>query len=702
MTDVFLYETRQFLEQLEQMALTSEDNGEFAADDVNEIFRAMHTIKGSAAMMSLTEISQLAHAVEDIFFYIRELHPAKVDVSAITDIVLTAVDFMSGEMDKLAAGETPDRSSAELRQSTQSFLREMKLANGDDPDVDLRKAKAGPAKKQAAATAAATPPAAADKPAAVQPAAGTANPAGKLHIYSVNLHFEPDCGMVEVRAFGVLDRMKNHMAEVHYRPEKLLEDEQAPAQIMARGFELCFTSPDDEKTIRQLLDETSFVEGMELEELPDTKTCEFWPAAPEKPRPPAASVAQQPQQPQRSAARKGKAKAPAEHEMISVRVDKLDRLMDLVGELVIAESMVTQNPDIRGLELSNFAKAARQLHKINEELQDSVMSLRMVPLEGPFKKMNRIVRDMTKKLGKKARLALVGEDTEVDKKIAEGIADPLMHIVRNSVDHGIEMPEARKAAGKPEQGTVTLSARNEGGEVIIEIRDDGGGMDRDKILHKAQEKGLLTKPAAEYTDREAYNFIFAPGFSTKEQVTEFSGRGVGMDVVMANIKGLGGRVSVDSRPGRGSVTVIRIPLTLAIIDGMCLRVGESYFTVPISAVKRSFRPEAGQIFLDSDGQEMIMERQQCCPVVRLGQIYHLEGAEDDAEQAVLMLVENDGHLYGLLADELLGVQQIVVKPVPSYIKKLTTTTGITGCTLFGDGSISLIIDPAKLGGLIFS
>lgn len=213
--------------------------------------------------------------------------------------------------------------------------------------------------------------------------------------------------------------------------------------------------------------------------------------------------------------------------------------MDLVGELVIAESMVTQNPDITGMELPSFDKAARQLHKINEELQDSVMALRMVPLEATFKKMNRIVRDMTKKLGKKAKLVLIGEDTEVDKNVTEHIGDPLMHIIRNSLDHGIELPEVRCDAGKDEQGIIALSAQNAGGEVIIRIEDDGAGMNRSKILKKAREKGFLTKAETEYTDQEVYSFIFAPGFSTKEQVTEFSGRGVGMDNGRVESEGAG-------------------------------------------------------------------------------------------------------------------------------------------------------------------
>lgn len=714
MVEVFIYETRQFLEQLEQMALASEQEGSFSSDDVNEIFRAMHTIKGSAAMMMLDEISKLAHAVEDIFFYIRELHPKKVDVSAITDIVLTAVDFMNGEVDKLDAGETPDDSSEDMRQRTHDFLRQFKIDNGDDPDVDLRKAK--PSQKAAASGASASTPVAPAPPPVEEKPQQYFIPAAKpepakadgLHVYAATLHFEPDCGMEEVRAFGVLNRMKDVSPEFHFLPEKILEDPQAVDTIKDVGFRIWFQTDMAADAAKAFLEETIFLDKLEFQELASTAECEYWPT-PQQQAVIEASEASEPVVPPppekkpRPAPPKAHA-ASAEHEsqMISVRVDKLDRLMDLVGELVIAESMVTQNPDLAGLELANFSKAARQLHKLNEELQDGVMALRMVPISGTFKKMNRIVRDMTKNLGKKARLVLVGEDTEVDKNIAEHIGDPLMHIVRNSMDHGIELPDERKAAGKSEQGMIILSAQNEGGEVVIKIRDDGGGMNREKIMSKAREKGLLTKPEEDYTDQEVFGFIFAPGFSTNDEVTEYSGRGVGMDVVVSNIRGLGGSVAVDSEEGKGTVTTIRIPLTLAIVDGMVLKVGASRYTLPIRSIRRSFRPEPGQVFLDAEGREMVMDEGRCCPILRLSKLYDIENAQEDLTQAILLLVEADGKPFLLAADELLGVQQIVVKPVPEYIRGMTEKTGITGCTLLGDGGISLIIDPEKTAHLIYA
>ena len=707
MVEVFIYETRQFLEQLEQLALASESEGSFAPDDVNEIFRAMHTIKGSAAMMMLEEISKLAHAVEDIFFYIRELHPKIVDVSAITDIVLTAVDFMNGEVDKLDAGEATDGSSAEMRERTHAFLRQFKIDNGDDPDVDLRKAK--PQQTAAgAATPAAPPEPPKEKPQQYFIPAAKPEPeqVGGLHVYAATLHFEADCGMEEVRAFGVLNRMKDISPEFHSLPEKILEDPQAVDTIKDVGFRIWFQTDMNADAARAFLEETIFLDKLEFQELASTAECEYWPTPQQQAVIEASEAATPvvPPPPERKPRPAPKRAASGEHEsqMISVRVDKLDRLMDLVGELVIAESMVTQNPDLAGLELANFSKAARQLHKLNEELQDGVMSLRMVPIGGTFKKMNRIVRDMTKNLGKKARLVLEGEETEVDKNITEHIGDPLMHIVRNSMDHGIELPEERKAAGKPEQGTITLAAQNEGGEVVITIRDDGGGMNREKIMEKAREKGLLTKPEDDYTDQEVFGFIFAPGFSTNDEVTEYSGRGVGMDVVVSNIRSLGGSVAVDSVEGQGTVTTIRIPLTLAIVDGMVLSVGGARYTLPIRSIRRSFRPAEVQVFLDAEGHEMCMDAGRCCPVLRLARLYGIEDAQDDLTQAILLLVEADGKPFLLAADELLGVQQIVVKPVPTYIRGMTKRTGITGCTLLGDGGISLIIDPEKTARLIYA
>lgn len=702
MLDMFIFETRQFLEQLEQLALKSEQTQSFDPDDVNEFFRGLHTIKGSAAMMMVNNVSTVAHSVEDIFFYIRERKPQNIDCSSITDLVLAAVDFMGGEIDKIDSGEKADASSDEFCETTRVFLRAFKEANGDDPDVDLRKVNAqkktgGGNGESTTAVEAPPKPQQYFIPAAIKPAVSNVE-----NVFFAHLRFEPDCGMEEVRAFGVINSIKDKVNEIHHLPDKILEDDSAAEKIQQDGFKMWFTTKLDEAEVKKHLDTTIFMESLVLKKLKDVSECEYWPSLVQQ----AIQAAETPSEPIKPVKPEPMPRPkPLKHEqqqLISVAVDKLDRLMDLVGELVIAEAMVTHNPDVEGQELENFQKASRQLHKVANELQDSVMELRMVPLEATFMKMNRIVRDMTKKLNKKAKLVLVGEDTEVDKNIIEHIGDPLMHIIRNSIDHGIEMPDVRVDNGKDESGTVTLSAENASGEVVIKIADDGAGLDREKILSKARANKLFTKPEDELTDKEIYSFIFHPGFSTNEKVTEFSGRGVGMDVVLSNIKTMGGTVLVDSVPGQGSITTLKIPLTLAIIECMSIVVGSARYTVPINSIRQSFRPAKEQIIHDPDHGEMIMVRGEIFPIVRLGSLYKVPDAETELENGILLLVEADGRVIGLFADRLLGVQDIVVKPVPKYIQRMSNSCGIAGCTILGDGSISLIIDAGNIAKTLLS
>lgn len=370
--------------------------------------------------------------------------------------------------------------------------------------------------------------------------------------------------------------------------------------------------------------------------------------------------------------------------------------LDLLGEMVISEAMVIHNPDLQGLELENFNKAAMQLHKITSELQDIVMSIRMVPLSNTFHKMHRIVRDMSKKLNKDVQLELVGEETEVDKNIIEHISDPLMHLVRNAIDHGIEQVEERVASGKSKTGKIYLEAKNVGGDVLISIRDDGKGLSKEKILTRAREINLLLKPESEMTDKEIHNLILLPGFSTNDKVTEYSGRGVGMDVVTKNIEVIGGVVSIESREGIGSVFNIKIPLTLAIIDGMNIMVGNAHYTIPTTAIRESFRPKAEDIIRDPDGNEMIMMRGQCYSILRLHEFFNVETDVTDFTDGIIIMVEQNDKRLCIFADHLIGQQQVVVKSLPNYIRDSRKSNGLSGCTLLGDGSISLILD---IGGL---
>jgi two-component system chemotaxis sensor kinase CheA len=387
----------------------------------------------------------------------------------------------------------------------------------------------------------------------------------------------------------------------------------------------------------------------------------------------------------------------AKQNFISVNVNKLDRLMDLVGELVISVSMVVSSPDLEGLQLDNFEKAAALLTKNTGELQDVIMSVRMIPVSSTFHKMHRIIRDLSRKLGKEVELTILGEETEVDKNIIDNLSDPLMHIIRNSMDHGLEDREDRAAAGKPPVGRIVLEARNSGSDVIISCTDDGRGLDRDKIFAKAHRQGLIAKPDWEYTDKEIYNFIMLPGFSTNEQVTELSGRGVGMDVVKKNIEKVGGNVLLDSVPGQGMTVMIRIPLTLAILAGIEIRVGRSFYIVPTLNIRESFKPRVKDIIIDPDGNEMILFRGECYSIVRLHRLFQVQTDVARFEDGVIIMVEDEGHMVGLFADKLVGEQQIVVKPIPSFIlRRIGKIRGVSGCTILGDGSISLIIDVKAL------
>ncbi len=383
--------------------------------------------------------------------------------------------------------------------------------------------------------------------------------------------------------------------------------------------------------------------------------------------------------------------------LISVNLSKLDALSAIVGEIVITESMVTSSPDLKGLHLDAFSKSARQLRKLTDELQDVSMSLRMIPVSNTFQKMNRIVRDMCKKLNKQVKLTLVGENTEVDKTIVDSIGDPIMHMVRNSMDHGIEEnAEDRIAAGKNPVGEILLSAQDTGSEVIIQISDDGGGVDDEAVLAKAIRNGIAS-PDIEYSHKEILNFLMAPGFSTNQQVTEFSGRGVGMDVVKSGVESLGGTVTITSEKGQGMTTIMRIPLTMAIMDGMEVSVGDSIFTIPINNVRSSLKVTKKDILHDSVNGEMVKLMDSYYPVIRAKDFYNLPSGADDVENGILMWLESGDISYCLFVDELLGEQQIVVKPLPSYVNNFDIKSyGITGCSILGDGSISVILDAKGL------
>ncbi|HEY3323297.1 MAG TPA: Hpt domain-containing protein [Planctomycetota bacterium] len=378
---------------------------------------------------------------------------------------------------------------------------------------------------------------------------------------------------------------------------------------------------------------------------------------------------------------------------IKVDSEKLDRLLDMVGELVIAESIVARAPELRAARGTPLIGHIAQLDKITRELQDLATSLRMVPIRPLFQKMSRLVRDLAHKTGKSVDLITSGEDTELDKSVIEHISDPLVHMIRNAVDHGIEAAEKRREAGKAEAGRVCLRAYHKGGSIHIEIEDDGCGLDREAILRQARARGLLREEDAP-SDRDIYNLIFLPGFSTSTTITDLSGRGVGMDVVKRNVEALRGQVDIRTRHGAGSVFTIRLPLTMAIIDGMVVRVGVERYILPTLSVVRSVRPAPGQVATVLNRGELLRLGEQVLPLFRLDRIFEVAGATQNATEALVCVVEDEGSQIGLLVDELIGQQQVVIKTLGPDMQGLP---GISGGAIMPDGQVGLILD---VGGLV--
>ncbi len=806
MADMYVFETTSLLEQLDQILMKTENESSFAEEDINEIFRTMHTIKGSSAMMGLENMSKLAHAIEDMFYIIREDHPVISSMETLYDIIFSASDLLKAEIENLQEDEYTPTDFTEQMTKIEDYAAVLKGAAPAD-----------------GAAAAETPAASsgADAPAPAAPAAAAASAAAPVSgsgLTTVKVFFEDDCKMENLRALLVINRISESCAELEYIPEDienngdtaktiikdgfLVKFRPAPGSstdgimetirttanvkscdIIERGSEAAASAADAVTTVRVHFDDDCKMENLRallvvnnvrdvcenvtfepadiednaetsrliveegfvvrfksdkpqmvlqvIEGTPSVKSYvveESSEQAPAAAAPKDAAPVQAPAQTaqaapsaQPAAAKKAEAPKPAakkaeapkpaadngaagaakggvKQSLISVNLNKLDVLLDLVGEIVITEAMVTSNPDLKGLKLDNFQKSARQLRKLNSELQDAVMSMRMVPISGAFNKMTRIVRDMKVKLGKDVELIFEGEDTEVDKSIIDQLNDPLMHMVRNSMDHGIEENvEDRIAAGKSPKGKITLSAYNASGEVIIVIADDGQGIDPEKVLAKAERNGILTKPSSEYSEKEILNMIMLPGFSTNEQVTEYSGRGVGMDVVKKNIEKIGGSVSVDSKFGQGSNFVIKIPLSLSIVDGMEISVGNSIFTIPINSIRNSFKVQPSQLVKDTTGKEMVMVYGECYPLIRLYQLYDLKPNTENIFDGIVILVETDGKSACIFADELIGEQQVVLKPFPALLGNYNIKQyGMSGCSILGDGSITIIIDVSNV------
>ncbi len=660
MLDIYLFENEQLLEQLQERVLEQKDADCFDEESINEIFRTMHTIKGSSGIMMFDNITAVSHKLEDVFYFLRESHPENVPHLQLVEHVLEVEDFISGELEKIRNGDTADGDASGIVADLDKFLEQIKNG-GVQEGVEPPPENVHEEPKQFYIAPVAT---------------------SDSRFYKIYITFYPETEMANVHAYKTVYALKEIAEDLLYSPEDIISDESSAETIVKEGFRILLQAQCSEEDIRRIIGvgydikEVDVYECKAEEFLQGFDFGENGPSAAESAVIDLnASVEEIESKAEAAAAKAGegqenkepakpkiapgdfviKSKEPGKRKtlakdkkndkasFISVNVSKMDQLMELIGELVISESVVLQSPDLNvpGLNLDNFKKEAAQLTKVSTDLQDVIMSMRMVPLTNTFQKMNRIVFDVSRKLGKDIEFVMVGEQTEVDKNIIEHISDPLMHIVRNSVDHGIESKEARIESGKPEKGKVILSAKTEAGKVWISVEDDGTGLDREKIIAKARKQGLLdeTKPDSAYSDKEVYQFITLPGFSTNEQVTEYSGRGVGMDVVIQNIQTIGGTLDIESRPGLGSTMILKIPLTLAIIDGIVMEVGGSSFVMETGVIKQFIRVKEDMMIHEPNGGECIMIRGEAYLVLGLGSWYGVDRYEEVVENGIMMIME---------------------------------------------------------------
>jgi len=636
----FFDEADELLADMEQHLLGL-DPQQPDSEQLNAIFRAAHSIKGGAGTFGFTVLQETTHILENILDGAR-----RGEMQLSTDIInlfLETKDIMQEQLDACKTAQEPDAESFEY---ICQALRQLALeAKGEVIE---------PAKPLTLVTEA-------------QPA--TVVPAG-LRLALVDLKpSEVSLMLDELANLGTVSEVKKGETSL----EATLISSVDKDDIVAV---LCFVI--EESQIR----------------FPDAATPAAQPESADKPSENLATVS--PVTPALKPEVKKSAPArSSESGSIRVAVEKVDQLINLVGELVITQSMLAQRSgELDPVNHGDLLNSMGQLERNARDLQESVMSIRMMPMEYVFSRFPRLVRDLASKLGKEVELTLSGSSTELDKSLIERIIDPLTHLVRNSLDHGIESPEKRLLAGKHACGNLTLSAEHQGGNICIEVSDDGAGLNRERILAKALSCGL---PVSEsMSDEEVGMLIFAPGFSTAEQVTDVSGRGVGMDVVKRNIQEMGGHVEIGSKPGIGTTIRILLPLTLAILDGMSVRVAEEVFILPLNAVMESLQPLAADLHPLAGGERVLEVRGEYLPLVELWNVFDVQGAKTEATQGIVVILQSAGKRYALLVDQLIGQHQVVVKNLESNYRKVP---GISAATILGDGSVALIVDVSALQSL---
>ena len=632
------------------------------SEQLNAIFRAAHSIKGGAGTFGFTILQETTHLMENL---LDEARRGEMQLNAdIINLFLETKDIMQEQLDAYKNSEEPDAASFEY---ICNALRQLALeAKGETAPAVVNSAKLSVVDSAAMQEEAMAPDA---------PTAGE-----------------------EVKKRIVLSRLKT--SEVDLLEEEL--GNLATLTDVVKGSDSLSATLDGDLAEDDIIAVLCFV--IEAEQI-EFETVTSAPAEAEvaavavvdEPQPvaPVPAVKAAASEPQHGRAEREKPARASESTSIRVAVEKVDQLINLVGELVITQSMLAQRSnELDPVNHGDLITSMGQLQRNARDLQESVMSIRMMPMEYVFSRFPRLVRDLAGKLGKQVELTQIGSSTELDKSLIERIIDPLTHLVRNSLDHGIELPEKRLESGKSPIGNLTLSAEHQGGNICIEVTDDGAGLNRERILAKAISQGMPIHD--NMSDDEVGMLIFAPGFSTAEQVTDVSGRGVGMDVVKRNIQEMGGHVEIQSKQGQGTTIRILLPLTLAILDGMSVRVADEVFILPLNAVMESLQPREEDLHPLAGGERVLEVRGEYLPLVELWKVFEVEGAKTEATQGIVVILQSAGRRYALLVDQLIGQHQVVVKNLESNYRKVP---GISAATILGDGSVALIVDVSALQGL---
>ncbi|AKQ56015.1 chemotaxis two-cpmponent sensor kinase [Bordetella hinzii] len=658
--ETFFDEADELLAQMEQLLLEL-DVGAPDIEQLNAIFRAAHSIKGGAATFGcFQKLAETTHLLENLLDAIRR---GEMSLRAdMVDTFLEAKDVLKSQLDAYRASEEPDDAVFER---ICAVLRQLALEGR------------GEVAPEPAAPAA--PELAAPEPAAPEPAAAAATPTAAGGDLPLRLHIRK---ISDKDAASIQEEMGNlgQVLAAERKGETLTVWVQTTCSADDIEAVCCFIIDADQMELRR-----EAAPAAPAADVVDAQAAAgFAPQA--KPAAPAAPAAE----PAKSPAASKAAAHHADKESTSIRVgvEKVDQIINLVGELVITQAMLAQTASTLDPVLHDrLLNGMEQLERNARDLQEAVMSIRMMPMDYVFSRFPRLVRDIAGKMGKQIELQTYGRATELDKSLIERIIDPLTHLVRNSLDHGIETPEKRVAAGKDPVGQLVLSAQHNGGNIVIEVSDDGGGLSRERILKKAISQGLSVNENS--PDEEIWQLIFAPGFSTAEQVTDISGRGVGMDVVRRNIQDMGGHVQLSSQPGQGTTTRIVLPLTLAILDGMSVRVGGETFILPLNHVTESLQPQQDQIYTVAGNERVMHVRGEYLPLVEMHRVFSVGQAQTDPTQAIAVIMQAEDRRFALLVDHLVGQHQVVVKNLESNYRKVP---GISAATILGDGSVALIVD----------